>query len=251
MKYLPYIIICLLVASACKTSTPSKQKLAINKQLTIASKDSALQAYKSQKHRFKVELCKLYYNDQHIRLDSIHLVEKIFGNNHVKNIGNFYYKDVPLSFLSHQIRYSKDSITRMVERLYIRFGHSTEYQENIDQGYPSLNSREDSIINASPVLKGYILIDGQLVHSNSTLEEINAYRKQHKLPLFKTFLGDVLDQIIGYGSNYCNPKLRNEPERYTTFVSLYFDESSNYHEHKPDYHRTNILGFHYSYEQQY
>ncbi len=246
MKYLFYITIILV------TTCNNKQLTNNTKQTSISQQDSALKAYKAQKHRFKVELCKLYYNGQQVRLDTIHHFEKMFGKNHeTDSIGSFIYKNIPLTFQSHQIRYNKDSITRMVERLSIRLSHSPAYQHNIDIGATHRNSRLDSIAHASPVLKGYMLIDGQLVHSNSTLEEINAYRKNQGLPLFKSFLGDILDQIIGYGSNYCEPEFSKEPERFTTFLGIYYGESSDYFEHKEDYHRTEIRGLNYSYTQKY
>ncbi|GEM_PF-4178109 len=248
MKYLIYILLPILFASTCTR----KQLAVTHKQSatnSISKQDSALQAYKAQKHRFKVKLCKLYYNDQQVRLDSLHNFEKIFGKNYTANeIG--FYKDVPLSFQWKNKSY-EDTINRFVYRLSIRLSHSPSYQHNIDIGATHRNNRIDSIAHASPVLKGYMLIDGQLVHANSTLEEINTYRKEQGLSLFRTFLGDILDQIIGYGNNYCDPEFKKEPERFTTFLHFYFDESSDYFEHKPGYRRTSILNFGYAYTQEY
>lgn len=249
MKNLIYLVLPILFATTCNT-----KQLAINSKSSTTNntsqQDSALQAYNSQKHRFKVELCKLYYNDQHVRLDTIYHFEKMFGKNHeTDSIGSFIYKDLPLSFQSHQIRYNKDSITRMVERLSIRLSHSPAYQHNIDIGATHRNNRLDSIAHASPVLNGYLLIDGQLVHSNSTLEEINASRKTNGLPLFRTLLGDITDQIVSYSESYCNPGYKVGPKDYNiTFVGLYFGESSDYFEHKEDYHRTKLRRLYYLYD---
>ena len=55
-------------------------------------KADAMELYRAQDHRFEIRGCQLFYNEQHVVLDSIETSEKILGNNYnsVDYIQNFY-----------------------------------------------------------------------------------------------------------------------------------------------------------------
>ena len=61
------------------------------------SPQEAMADYRAQEHRFEVRACKLYYNEQQVVLDSLHLFEKVMGENYIFGMG-CYYKDKPVSF---------------------------------------------------------------------------------------------------------------------------------------------------------
>jgi hypothetical protein len=249
-KYITIIVLfCSIVA--CNRIKKDSLLAADNRDTTINFQD-AIAAYQAQEHRFEIKACKLYYNEQHVVLDSLHLFEKVMGSNYSSDDDD-YYKDKPISFqakwLGKMLNLDEtnglDNRPRMVYSIAIKLSDDTEFLKNRKEGYTSRLKQRDSLFYNLPTLEGYVLIDGQLINANTKIKDFNQDRKNNKLPLYTPLLGMAISQGITYGKSYCLPAYNSIG--YTHVTLLYNDE--NYLE--KDYQVTTIKEVRYNYQQPY
>ncbi|MCL5247268.1 hypothetical protein M4I21_15705 [Cellulophaga sp. 20_2_10] len=245
------ILIMVSVLTACN-GIKKENLLAADTNDTVLNFQDALKSYKAQEHRFEIKACKLYYNEQHVVLDSLHLFEKVMGDSFKGRI-TYFYDDKPISFKArrlgdiHNLEETNgiDNRPRMVASIAIKLSDDTEVLKDIADGYESMVSEREAAFINLPTLEGYVLIDGQLINANTKIKDFNKDRKNNKLPLYTPLLGMAISQGITYGKSYCLPAYNSIG--YTNVTLLYNDE--NYLE--KDYQVTTIKEVRYNYQQPY
>ena len=245
------ILIMVSVLTACN-GIKKENLLAADTNDTVINFQDALESYKAQEHRFEIKACKLYYNEQHVVLDSLHLFEKVMGSNYSSDDDD-YYNDKPISFQTKNLGKRPnlnetngiDNRPRMVASIAIKLSDDTEVLKDIADGYESMVSEREAAFINLPTLEGYVLIDGQFINANTKIKDFNKDRKNNKLPLYTPLLGMAISQGITYGKSYCLPAYNSIG--YTNVTLLYNDE--NYLE--KDYKVTTIKEVRYNYQQPY
>ena len=247
-----YITIIVLFCSIVACNRIKKDSLlAADNKVTAINFQDAIAAYQAQEHRFEIKACKLFYNEQHVVLDSLHLFEKVMGSNYSSD--DDYYKDKPISFQTKNLGKRPnlnetngiDNRPRMVASIAIKLSDDTEVLKDIADGYESMVSEREAAFINLPTLEGYVLIDGQLINANTKIKDFNKDRKNNKLPLYTPLLGMAISQGITYGKSYCLPAYNSIG--YTNVTLLYNDE--NYLE--KNYKVTTIKEVRYNYQQPY
>ena len=239
------------VLTACN-GIKKENLLAADTNDTVINFQDALESYKAQEHRFEIKACKLYYNEQHVVLDSLHLFEKVMGSNYSSDDDD-YYNDKPISFQTKWLgkMYNLDETNgldnrpRMVYSISIKLSDDTEFLKNRKEGYTSRLKQRDSLFYNLPTLEGYVLIDGQLINANTKIKDFNKNRKNNKLPLYTPLLGMAISQGIWYGQSYCKPAYNGVG---LTEITLFYNDE-NYLE--KNYKVTTIKEVRYNYEQPY
>ncbi|WP_165748349.1 hypothetical protein [Cellulophaga sp. Z1A5H] len=248
-----YITIIVLFCSIVACNRIKKDSLlAADNKVTAINFQDAIAAYQAQEHRFEIKACKLFYNEQHVVLDSLHLFEKVMGNSFKGRI-EYFYNDKPISFQARRLgdipnldeTNGLDNRPRMVYSIAIKLSDDTEFLKNRKEGYTSRLKLRDSSFYNLPTLEGYVLIDGQLINTNTKIKDFNQNRKNNKLPLYTPLLGMAISQGITYGKSYCLPAYNSIG--YTNVTLLYNDQ--NYLE--KDYQVTTIKEVRYNYQQPY
>ncbi|MBO0593620.1 hypothetical protein I2486_19655 [Cellulophaga sp. E16_2] len=247
-----YITIIVLFCSIVACNRIKKDSLlAADNKVTAINFQDAIAAYQAQEHRFEIKACKLFYNEQHVVLDSLHLFEKVMGSNYSSD--DDYYKDKPISFQTKNLGKRPnlnetngiDNRPRMVASIAIKLSDDTEVLKDIADGYESMVSEREAAFINLPTLEGYVLIDGQLINANTKIKDFNQDRKNNKLPLFTSFLGQKRSQGIWYGQSYCKPAYNGVG---LTEITLFYNDE-NYLE--KNYQVTTIKEVRYNYEQPY
>src|SRR5690606_4473723 len=126
-----------------------------------------MEAYRAQEHRFEIRGCQLFYNEQHVVLDSIEAFERMFGSN--SNHDSFwrrYYTDKPIIVYLKTCKVSEGEYRPCIQRLNILMSHKEGVRYDLSDSY-------DSIMSLRPALEGYILFDGVLVDANTRVEDLN------------------------------------------------------------------------------
>ena len=162
MRAFKFISHVLLFLIGCGEGAKGQQK---------ATKADAMDTYLSQEHRFEIRGCQLFYNDQHVVLDSIKTFERIMGDNYnsVDYIQNFYF-DKPVEFYIKACKVSEGENRPCIGRLNILMSHKEGVRYDLSDSY-------DSIMSLRPALNGYILFDGVLVDANTKVEDLNRQLK--------------------------------------------------------------------------
>src|SRR5690606_1483998 len=175
----------------------------------------AMEVYLAQEHRFEIRGCQLFYNEQHVVLDSLHNFEKIFGEDY--NSVNFihkFYSDKPVEI--HLKGYANAGGLD-VDRINILMSHKEGVRYNLSDSH-------DSIMSLRPALDGYILFDGVLVDANTKVEDLNSQLKANGKYTLGSSWGNQASQAIRYGSG-CVPAY-NCVDPCLTVVKLYYYEDN-------------------------
>ena len=173
-----------------------------------------MNAYRSQEHRFEIRGCQLFYNEQHVVLDSLHNFEKIFGNNYnTEGYKQKYFTDKPIEFYIKACKVSEGEYRPCIERLSILMSHKEKYD---------LNYSWDSVNSLMPSLEGYILYDGVLVDEDTRIEDLNEQLKAKGKHMLSTALS-THNQGIAYECGGCSPGPNCTG---LTYISLFYNESS-------------------------
>src|SRR5690606_1236070 len=199
-----FIIVLLSFFFGCGEGAKGQQK---------AKKADAMETYRSQEHRFEIRGCQLFYNDQHVVLDSIKTFERIMGDNYnsVDYIQNFYF-DKPVEFYIKACKVSEGEYRPCIERLSILMSHKEKYD---------LNYSWDSVNSLMPSLEGYILYDGVLVDEDTRIEDLNEQLKAKGKHMLSTALS-THNQGIAYECEGCSPGPNCTG---LTYISLFYNES--------------------------
>lgn len=224
----------LAMTSACGQNPKSNTQKDTARTEKMAQE--AMAAYRAQKHRFEVKTCKLYYNEQQVVLDSLHLFEKVMGSDYVYNLG-YYYSDKPVRFQAKVL--DKDKNLELVYSIAVKLSNNSETERDLDMNFDI--KKRDSMNYALPVLDGYLLIDGQLVNADTKIEDFNKKRAEKNLPLYSALLGMSRSQGITFFNTYCEPAYN--AKSYTNVTLLYNEENL----FENDYRTTTIWELRYNY----
>ena len=178
-----------------------------------AKKADAMATYRAQDHRFEIRGCQLFYNEQHVVLDSLHNIEDIFGKNYnTDGYSHKYYTDKPVDFYIEACKVSEGEFRACVERLNILMSHKKGIRYDLSDSY-------DSIMSVRPALEGYILFDGVLVDANTRIEDLNRQLEATGKYTLGNGLGMTNSPAISYTESAC-PQSRNCEG--LTFVNLHY-----------------------------
>ena len=177
-----------------------------------------MNAYRSQEHRFEIRGCQLFYNDQHVVLDSIKTFERIMGDNYnsVDYIQNFYF-DKPVEFYIKACKVSEGENRPCIGRLNILMSHKEGVRYDLSDSY-------DSIMSLRPALEGYILFDGVLVDANTRIEDLNRQLEANGKYTLGGALGMSNSPGISYTESACGINKNCDG---LTFVSFYYYENTD------------------------
>ncbi|MGB6150978.1 MAG: hypothetical protein WBG48_03215 [Pricia sp.] len=225
----------LVITSACGQNP--KSNVQKDTEPTEKSAEASMAAYRAQKHRFEVKTCKLYYNEQQVVLDSLHLFEKVMGSDHIGEF-DYYYREKPLSFRTKRVKFGDPR--EIVMDVAIKLSPNAEVQRDLDMNFDI--KKRDSMNYARPVLDGYLLIDGQLVNADTKIEDFNKKRAEEDLRPFTTFLS-IRNPGVIYGLRSCIPAYNAIA---TTEVTLFYNDENAF---EPNHRTTTVWELRYSYEQ--
>ena len=201
-----FIFSLLLLLTSCKGQTNSVVQKPDNKN----TRDSAMQAYLAQEHRFEFKDYKMYYNGQLIKADSVKNIVKLFGK--PDNAEELTYSDKPLSLSAKGGNVATDEKGNLLfmyegeiypdieenRNLYIKGGkyisekdsegnligvvdrfsiQMAPHQNPLKYGDPP--PRTKALMNIPP-LNGYVLINGILVNKNTQLQDLRNQLREIK-----------------------------------------------------------------------
>ncbi len=234
-------LILLLLISSCNSGDVLTTKPQKTKRVK-SERDLAIEQYEKQEHRFRIEGCKLYYNDKQVILDPDSF-SGMFGHNYeLYYNGRAFYRDYPI----YIIGLAEENKILDVERMGIKITDSFRYDFYMSEpSTPELISNFDTCYHKVPELEGYVMIDGFLVDKNTKIEDVNASRDDYGLRKFSPFMGSESLQTITYGSGNCTPGAWNYRPSYYTIINIIYNMSTIYKD--LDYYSTTVQDIQYNY----